>query len=400
MAAPTNKLLADAANQIERLADNDDDNVVEEAAWFAYDRSWDNIKEDEKGNIVISKREQQQRRKKRLTQLHEDAGRNVQRGLLRYVYIIVDHSRSSEATDFKPSREVFVERILEIFIQKFFLDNPLSKLGLIIAHNGVADRISALGATPQLQIEALRAPRLYPDKGGDFSLQNVLLAAKRSLTSIPIHGSREVLLLQSSTSTVDAGNVSETIADLKKSKIKVSVVALGCELYVCKKLAKATGGTYHVPQNEEKFRDIVMAHIPPKPLTKRDKVKREWIQMGFPQKKTTDYPTLCQCHKKFVTTGYQCPRCKSLICDLPSTCAVCKLTLVSAPHLARSYHHLFPLNEYEEIPEDELTEITPCHGCFVEIDPKTSILTRHNGNVFCAECDLFAHETLCSDLTF
>ena len=30
-------------------------------------------------------------------------------------------------------------------------------------------------------------------------------------------------------------------------------------------------------------------------------------------------------------------------CELPVECRGCGLTLVSAPHLARSYHHLFPL---------------------------------------------------------
>lgn len=29
------------------------------------------------------------------------------------------------------------------------------------------------------------------------------------------------------------------------------------------------------------------------------------------------------------------------------------LTLVSAPHLARSYHHLFPLDAFQEIPNEE-----------------------------------------------
>jgi hypothetical protein len=29
------------------------------------------------------------------------------------------------------------------------------------------------------------------------------------------------------------------------------------------------------------------------------------------------------------------------------------LTLVSAPHLARSYHHLFPLDPFQEIPLEE-----------------------------------------------
>lgn len=48
-------------------------------------------------------------------------------------------------------------------------------------------------------------------------------------------------------------------------------------------------------------------------------------------------------------------RCKALVVDIPSTCHICKLTLVSSPHLARSYHHLFPVNPFEEIQPAELT---------------------------------------------
>ncbi len=35
--------------------------------------------------------------------------------------------------------------------------------------------------------------------------------------------------------------------------------------------------------------------------------------------------------------------------DIPSTCHICRLTLVSSPHLARSYHHLFPVKPFEEM---------------------------------------------------
>jgi transcription initiation factor TFIIH subunit 2 len=35
--------------------------------------------------------------------------------------------------------------------------------------------------------------------------------------------------------------------------------------------------------------------------------------------------------------------------DLPCSCHVCGLTLVSSPHLARSYHHLFPVKAFSEV---------------------------------------------------
>jgi hypothetical protein len=52
--------------------------------------------------------------------------------------------------------------------------------------------------------------------------------------------------------------------------------------------------------------------------------------------------------------GFSCPRCKARVGELPSRCHVCGLTLVSSPHLARSYHHLFPVRPFQEVGEEEL----------------------------------------------
>lgn len=70
------------------------------------------------------------------------------------------------------------------------------------------------------------------------------------------------------------------------------------------------------------------------------------------------------------TGGYYCPQCYSKYCELPVECRACGLTLVSAPHLARSYHHLFPAANYNEIAnEKQLSSI--CFACqkpFTETD--------------------------------
>lgn len=52
--------------------------------------------------------------------------------------------------------------------------------------------------------------------------------------------------------------------------------------------------------------------------------------------------------------GFACPRCCSLQAQLPSRCHVCGLTLVSSPHLARSYHHLFPVKPFAEVDRHQL----------------------------------------------
>lgn len=59
-------------------------------------------------------------------------------------------------------------------------------------------------------------------------------------------------------------------------------------------------------------------------------------------------------HSELRYGGYQCPKCHSKLCELPSECGVCGLTLVSSPHLARSFHHLFPVPDFDI--DDEATE--------------------------------------------
>eukprot|EP00957_Ditylum_brightwellii_P188003 14313325-Ditylum_brightwellii.AAC.1 len=77
--------------------------------------------------------------------------------------------------------------------------------------------------------------------------------------------------------------------------------------------------------------------------------------MGFPTRETGDVPSLIHAtrdKKLFARTGYVCPRCKAKASDLPTDCTVCGLKLVLAPHLARSFHHLFPVPPFVEVPED------------------------------------------------
>ena len=55
--------------------------------------------------------------------------------------------------------------------------------------------------------------------------------------------------------------------------------------------------------------------------------------------------------------GFSCPRCLARTAELPSKCHVCGLTLVSSPHLARSYHHLFPVKPFREVAPEEVAAI-------------------------------------------
>lgn len=78
-----------------------------------------------------------------------------------------------------------------------------------------------------------------------------------------------------------------------------------------------------------------------------DTDKSDLMLMGFAVRIPSSAPkSLCACHSQLKREGYICPRCGSKLCDIPTDCAVCNLVVVSSPHLARSYHHLFPVPDW------------------------------------------------------
>lgn len=49
--------------------------------------------------------------------------------------------------------------------------------------------------------------------------------------------------------------------------MRVSVVGVSAEVYICKHMAEATGGTYHVAVGEGHLEEIIQGHVPPPPLS-------------------------------------------------------------------------------------------------------------------------------------
>lgn len=99
---------------------------------------------------------------------------------------------------------------------------------------------------------------------------------------------------------------------------------------------------------------------------------------------------------KLSTAGFLCPQCQAKYCELPVECKCCGLTLVSAPHLARSYHHLFPLPVFTEIRANEC-QAQHCNSCaslFKEVRDSIIYQCPDCLNIFCCDCDLFFHEVL------
>lgn len=97
-----------------------------------------------------------------------------------------------------------------------------------------------------------------------------------------------------------------------------------------------------------------------------DSNKSSLLMMGFPSRVTDPKPSLCACHSRPTTGGYLCSRCSSKVCSLPITCPACSLTLILSTHLARSYHHLFPLQNWKTVSWSRATSPSQKHKerCF------------------------------------
>ncbi|KAK4481548.1 hypothetical protein RD792_012449 [Penstemon davidsonii] len=335
-------------NREEEEENDDDGDGMDLDAWeraYADERSWESLQEDESGllrpidNKTLS--HAQYRRRLRTT-----SAARVQKGLIRYLYIIIDLSRAAGETDYKPSRMVVVARQVEAFIREFFDQNPLSQIGLVTLKDGVTHCLTDLGGSPESHIKALMGKL---ECSGDSSLQNGLDFVQGLLNQIPTYGHREVLILYSALSSCDPGDIMETIKKCKASKIRCSVIGLSAEIYICKYLCQETGGSYSIALDESHLKELVLEHAPPPPAIAEFAIAN-LIKMGFPQRAAEGVVSICSCHKEAkVGAGYICPRCKARVCELPTECQICGLTLVSSPLLARSYHHLFPITPFDDV---------------------------------------------------
>jgi len=214
---------------------------------------------------------------------------------------------------------------------------------------------------------------------GEPSLQNALEMARSCLSyvysSYPSHlpnsNTREILYISASLTSVDPGNIYQTIQNLVDDHIQVSVISLAAEMHVLCTLCQRTGGDFHVALNEDHYKEVLMKHIPPRVIVQDSSNTAyddngDLLVMGFPRRLPFNAPaSLCACHGRAIpkqvssadsmtiSNGYICPRCYSRICQVPTDCPTCGITIIMSTHLARSYHHLFPVPNYKPLPWSE-----------------------------------------------
>lgn len=339
-------------------------------------------------------------------------------GMMRHLCLILDCTENMSTPDLKPTRFLCSLKLLEVFIEEFFDQNPISQLGVFAMKNKRTEKVTEMAGSFRKHIKALKAMSTI-NPSGEPSLQNSLELAHNKLKIVPGHASREILIIMGSLTTCDPGDIKATIEHLKADGIRCSMISLSAEIGICRQLANSTGGTYGAILDDSHFKDQLLAHVDPPPAAKTQEFAL--IKMGFPHaqqpseegqppgagggQKEGPQLTMCMCHidstdepSKLNTIGYHCPQCFSKYCELPVECLSCGLTLVSAPHLARSYHHLFPVPHFKEAALSDVQVFAEsCYACkkvFSTVQDKTVYQCETCDQIYCVDCDIFIHDVL------
>ncbi|KAG1802723.1 Ssl1-like-domain-containing protein [Suillus plorans] len=382
--------------------------------WEAsYTRSWDTVQEDEAGSLQGAVEDLMARGRRRRLLAPAAA---IRRTIIRHLVLLLDLSAAMMDRDMRPTRFDLMLQYAREFVVEWFDQNPLGQIGVVGMRAGIGERIGEMSGNPQDVLKCLsERTRLEPT--GEPSLQNAIEMARSSMSHLPTHSSREILIIFGSLTTCDPGNIHDTLDACVKNKIRISVVALAAEMKISRDLCDKTGGQFGVAMNEGHFKDILFELVPPPAQRAVARAggpganpAADLMMMGFPTRlPDSSPPSLCACHSDMKSEGFLCPRCMAKVCDVPTDCDICGLMIVSSPHLARSYHHLFPVKPYEAVTsmEGESMLQAACHACARIFSTSVSTAATSEGmspwgryrcpdchNDFCAECDVFVHDVI------
>ncbi|KAI1298636.1 Ssl1-like-domain-containing protein [Xylaria venustula] len=391
------------------------------AAWEDLQRSWDVVVEGEDGTLAgtIEGLLEAQKRARLLKDTTP-----LQRGIIRHLVLVLDMSFAMLEKDLLPSRHQLSMAYASEFVREYFEQNPISQLAVIGMRDGIAVRISDMSGNPGDHLEKLQ-DWVKQDPQGNPSLQNALQMCRGALFHTPSHGTREVLIVYGALMSSDPGDIHDTLQSLIKDRIRVSIVGLAAQVAICEELCSKTNGGdvsgYNIALDEQNFRDLLLEITTPPVTRTKEQSNASLLMMGFPSRtlaapETTNY---CACHHRPTREGYGCTRCGTRVCRLPAECPGCGLTLILSTHLARSYHHLFPLRNWVDVPWSDARRSKSCYSC---LTPFPEVPGRSGGhakgqekpdrppvkglsesgryacevcdNHFCIDCDLFAHEVL------
>jgi transcription factor Ssl1 len=266
--------------------------------------------------------------------------------------IALDCSASALENDYRPSRLEATSSAVQKFIVDYYDQNPISQLAIILSRDRTAEKCSDLSGNARSHVDHLRRVHHAHDLA---SLESCILLAMKMLRHIPNYGHKELLIVFNSLSSCDAGDIFQTVQKAKNAKLRISVIATSAEVFICRQIAELTGGTFSVAMDGLHLAELLQKHtVPPADLLSvqdsQASIQTEFIRMGFPRLSFSDHRLLGYEGKHLgrFAVGYHCPRCYTRASDIPTKCAVCQLQLNSSSHIARSFHHLFPVPAYIE----------------------------------------------------
>jgi transcription initiation factor TFIIH subunit 2 len=185
----------------------------------------------------------------------------------------------------------------------------------------------------------------------------------------PSHGTREVLIIYGGVLSSDPGDIHDTISSLITDRIRVSIIGLSAQVAVCAELCSRTNAgddtQYNVAMDELHYHELLLAATTPPVTRTQEQSTASLLMMGFPSRTLAPGGSLayCACHNKPFREGYLCTRCSTRVCKLPTDCPACGLTLILSTHLARSYHHLFPLRNWVVVSWAAAVKSRACFSC-------------------------------------
>ncbi|EUC32630.1 hypothetical protein COCVIDRAFT_42161 [Bipolaris victoriae FI3] len=333
----------------------------------------------------VQEREEERKRKR----LRKDT-KPFQRGIIRHVVLVLDLSEAMLEKDMRPNRFITMINFTQDYIREFFEQNPISQMSVLGMHDECS-RVGESNTLPYAQSWHTRGYRRFWQ-----------LAESGPWRHSPV--------CQGVCEGSDTRDESEYTIATDQEMLR--------ELL----LATTTPPVIRQP--------LITDEVAPATTTQSSESAAALMMMGFPSRVVEDQLTMCACHGNLTMGGYTCSRCSAKVCSLPITCPSCQLTLLLSTHLARSYHHLFPLRNWATVSWSRAREMgsKQCVGCLAAFSNPPSN-AKENGEAkrdseskvtkkddddseeqkasesgryecraceshFCIDCDMFAHMVL------
>ncbi|CUV05252.1 unnamed protein product [Cryptosporidium hominis] len=407
----------------EKLADTSNNSLDEQEVVYSWEqgliKNWERLVETESGLVVIDDEARFDSNNAdesyNIELLKRAPNTNIRRGLLRNIVIILDMTSNMLELDYKPDRLQCMVKCNEIFIKQLLEDNPLTQISVISIYDGIGEVIISYNSN---FLEIMTSILNYLKKGckGSMSIQNGLEKAKYLLVSIPPYGTKEIIFFLGSMRSVDNSFLfNEWVEGFSSNNIIINAILFIPELYIIKTITKMTGGVCLCAMNNDHLLKLTLENFikPPPNNIASTPLNINLVTMGFPEYLNNQtHPFGCSCHGSLTHRGYSCPKCKSIVCYLPTKCPVCLIYLISPNHLAKSFAYLFQHPDIIPIKNGEYSKIesssikTKCELCesqfsnnvYLNSGSRSNIINKYlctNCNTqFCNECCKFIFTTL------